>query len=356
MANKQISTQIAHSGAGRWIWINNQAYLFFSGFAYLGLSTDPGYLDLMREGMRKYGNIFPSSRLGNVQPDIYEQAENLLANITHTEDAAVFSSGFLAAQAALQYAYTHGKLLPAPHLHPSWQLPNVEIPSIDESHWQQDCVKQIHSSHNELCFVLCESVDPLRGRIRDFSWLNQIQQPAVIMIDDSHGIGVLGIAGQGIRSLLPHHPLLQYVIVFSMAKAYSIPCGAICGPKDIVYEIRTQPQFTASTPPSPAGLYAFLHYQPEIAQLHDLLMLNIQQCETALSTMSFLHHQAGLPIFYCDQPHLYTFCLQHQLMLSAFPYPHPSDPLFVRIILNAQHTSADIQQLIDVLQAYSLSS
>ena len=76
---------------------NDQACLFFSGTAYLGIPQHPGFHALMSESMRRYGTVFGSSRNGNLRLGIYEEAEAKLAERV-ADSALTLSSGMMAGQ------------------------------------------------------------------------------------------------------------------------------------------------------------------------------------------------------------------------------------------------------------------
>jgi 7-keto-8-aminopelargonate synthetase-like enzyme len=107
---------------GRTVMPDGRSCLFFSGFSYLGLHQHPAFKAILAEGIDKYGTLFPSSRAGNLRLSIYEETEQALSVHLQQQAAAVFSSGYLASQAAVQYALGRGEPLYAPDTHPSlWQ-------------------------------------------------------------------------------------------------------------------------------------------------------------------------------------------------------------------------------------------
>src|SRR5215216_6199390 len=85
---------------GRTAFINGKEYLFFSGYSYLGMQYIPEFVALIKEGIDKYGWLFPSSRISNTQVAIYEECESLLSSITQTENTVLVSSGFMAGKLA----------------------------------------------------------------------------------------------------------------------------------------------------------------------------------------------------------------------------------------------------------------
>ena len=87
---------------GRITTLNAQEYLFFSGYSYLGMGHTPEFIELIKEGIDKFGILFPSSRISNTQIDIYSQFEESLSLITGQEKTVSFSSGYLAGKAVAE--------------------------------------------------------------------------------------------------------------------------------------------------------------------------------------------------------------------------------------------------------------
>jgi 7-keto-8-aminopelargonate synthetase-like enzyme len=52
---------------GRTALIKGKEYLFFSGYSYLGMQQVPEFAALVKEGIDKYGWLFPSSRISNTR-------------------------------------------------------------------------------------------------------------------------------------------------------------------------------------------------------------------------------------------------------------------------------------------------
>ena len=87
------------STPGRTAFEKGREYLFFSGYAYLGLQHVPRFTALVKEGIDRYGWLYPSARISNTRLDLFAQCEALLSEITGAEDTVLTSSGFFGWQA-----------------------------------------------------------------------------------------------------------------------------------------------------------------------------------------------------------------------------------------------------------------
>ncbi len=103
---------------GRTAIIDGKEHLFFSGYSYLGMSHVIEFIELVKEGIDKYGVLFPSSRISNTQLGIFETMEAFLSQLTSQEETVIYSSGFLAGRAVVDALYKIGaKCFAAPATH-----------------------------------------------------------------------------------------------------------------------------------------------------------------------------------------------------------------------------------------------
>lgn len=332
---------------GREVEIGGYAYLFFSGFAYLGMPSLPEFQQLIVEGVRKYGAVFPSSRASNTRNRLFDEFENKLSSFIGLPASACFSSGYLAAQAAIQFVSEQGNIFSLPHLHPSLKPNGTNCYSGNPNF----LVEQVNQSDKPGTIIL-ESLDPLTGKIAELHWLLEINRPVRVVIDDSHGIGILGEGGKGIAEQLPHTDHLRYLICYSLSKAFSCEGGAISGEQDDINRIKSMPPFTAATPMSPAFVYAWMNSLSLFEKQLKALKQNILYFADAVKNMVSVQCDTRLPVCRISHEKLYEQALKYHIILSAFRYPTEADPLMTRVVLNALHTKEDIDRLVYCIQEF----
>jgi 8-amino-7-oxononanoate synthase len=81
---------------GAVIQIDNQTYLNFASNDYLGLATDGRLINAAIEATQQYGTGSTGSRLLTGHRPLHRALESAIAQLKQTEDAIVFSSGYLA--------------------------------------------------------------------------------------------------------------------------------------------------------------------------------------------------------------------------------------------------------------------
>lgn len=337
---------------GRTALVNGKTYLFFSGFAYLGMPSLEAFRDILSEGIKHYGSVFPSSRISNTQSLLYEQFEDHLSRFIGLPASATFSSGYLASQAAVHAAARDNNLIYAPGVHPSLQVIGRGEMMPPSGQWQQQVIEMVNQGSGKIFTLVMESVNPLSGEVQDFMWLKQISEPIELLIDDSHGIGVLGQAGEGIISALPKTPFLNPVISYSLSKAFSCEGGGVSASEEMIARIRKTAYYTASTPISPVFAYAWMQAQDLFKAQRMTLTGNIALLAERVSEIPSLKQDTRLPVCRVLADGLYEYCLEYHILLSAFRYPSQKDPLSSRIVLNALHQKRDIERLVDCILSF----
>ena len=340
---------------GRTLCIDGEEHLFFSGTSYLGMGHQPDFRTALTEGMASYGTIFSASRNNNLQLDIYEKAENFIAEWTGAEAALTVTSGLLAGQLAVQSLdQPHQRFIYAPSVHPAiWR----EKPTFCFENYEQfsNGIIELIAHDKTPVTICCNAIDPLKCTPYDFSWITQLphNQDIMLIFDDSHAIGIQntftanGVWQDGVgnyNKLKKDAPSnVKLVVIASLAKAVGIPGGMILSDSETIKTIRQNPLFVGASPIVPAYLYAFLTAQNVYAEAIITLKKNIDLFKklnaSLLSDFKFYDHY---PVFYTPQNDLYPFLLKHKTMISSFSYPNPSDTPITRIVLSALHTEGDI--------------
>lgn len=330
---------------GRTAIINNEEYLFFSGYSYLGLGLNNEFTSLVKEGIDKYGVVYPSSRISNTPLELYTAFEEKLALLTKAEAVACFSSGFLSARTATEVVSKQMQVYCLHHTHPASSAhPAIkQIPSTQS--WA--VFLQEREQKKEFTFGLAaDSINPTPGHINDFTFL--IDTPAhfsiTLIIDDSHGIGWMGENGEGIlsRLTLPHN--IELLLNFSLSKAYHMNGGAVCGSQKWINEVRQHVNYSTSTPMMPSLAHAWIHGDQLFAEQRTVLKQNILHLQNLTVNYTFVANE-GTPIFIADKKGIASQLLQNKVIISSFGYPHPESDPVNRIVLNALHTKSDLDKL-----------
>ncbi len=324
--------------------------LIFKGTDYLGITKNVEFRTHLIEGFSKYGTSFGGSRLSGSFADLYEAAENRLAEISAAEAALTFSSGTLSGLALIHALENNGEFIYAPDAHPALSVPNNANQKISFADWKNLILKKYVKS-NQSIVLLSNSLNPLYVEKYEFSWVNElaVNKKITLIVDDSHGFGVLGENGSGIFKELPNHPNVEKIVISSLGKAWGLPGGVVLASKKIIDKLRTSSLFGGASPIIPAYLYAFLKSEQIYRHNRKRLKNNVQFFLNHFSGNGQFKYFTGFPVFSTQNHELNDALLENNIEISAFNYPSPNSERYTRIVLSALHSESDILKLCEAV-------
>lgn len=337
----------------RTIQHNGQDYLFFSGTSYLGLPQSFDFQKIMTEAFGRYGTVFGSSRNGNVQLGVYGEAEAKLAAMTGAPAALTLSSGMMAGQVIVNWLREqNAQFIYGPNAHPAlWHQPTVALPTTSFADWSAQIADQVRSLLATNAFsgglaILVNSIDAVRSRYYSFDWVSDLPDdvPVTLIVDDSHGLGILN-DGRGIWPQIPPKSTIQLLVTASLAKAMGLPGGVIFGDIDLLASVRKTAFFGACSPMPPACLAAYSGADALYAECRERLRQNVLLAEKLLLPTGLFHHADGYPVFFTSHDELYSYLLDKGIVVYSFAYPTATDRANTRLVISAFHTQEDIQQV-----------
>lgn len=330
--------------------------LYFSGTSYLGLSVDPEYQEILKQGVDKYGVHFSGTRNGNVKYQLFEEAERFIADWLGTGDAVVTSSGFAAGQLLVKVLQEMEWTMEyAPGAHPALWRSLDDATKGDFVTWSAMVRVMLESTLPRRLILLCNSTDPLFCKPVSFDWLLDVPtlHEVILVVDDSHGIGLAGKNAEGIASQLKALPAhVQWVVTSSLGKAPGLAAGFIAGPHQLVKKVRQSPWFIGASPPAPAFLHALI--KGEAVRARQLQKLRKFQLPFGSHSLVKKHFgfQPVLPVFFAKSQPLYTYLLSRNILISHFPYPKPESTPISRVVLHAALAQADIGKLLEEVKTF----
>ncbi len=197
-----------HEGnAGVTTRIAGREYLNFSSYNYLGLSGDARVNAAARAAIDRYGTSVSASRLVSGERGIHRELEHAIAGACDTEDAVVFVSGhatnvtvighlFGPKDLILHDALVHNSILQGIQLSGAHRLPfpHQDWAALDE-------ILADQRVHFERVLIVLEGLYSMDGDYPDLPRFIEIKRrhKVFLMVDDAHGLGVMGATGLGIR-------------------------------------------------------------------------------------------------------------------------------------------------------------
>ncbi|WP_228780098.1 aminotransferase class I/II-fold pyridoxal phosphate-dependent enzyme [Aquiflexum lacus] len=347
-----ISPLELQSKIDRTVNYQGSEYLFFSGTAYLGMGNVPEFEKLIIGSITKYGISHGLSRINNIRLHAYHQFETFFAEKAGAEKSLVWSSGFLAGMAAVQFLSKHADhVFVAPDTHPAILPHGINTdPFLDHITWAESCIKKSEELPNSKILILANAVDPLIPTVHQFDWIKNLpdRHDYTLLIDDSHAFGVLGKGIYGTYSQWKHLPV-RLLVSGSLNKGLSLPAGILLGDAATIDEIAGTNIFRSSSPPAPGYLQAFLQAEYLYQSQQQKLKENIRLFQNLTNSLNVFNFVEGYPIFSFPDQSWSEKLFQSGIIVSSFPYPNPFDPLANRIVVSATHHPEDLIQLHKVI-------
>lgn len=347
------SFQNLHQATGRIIRVAEQDYLFFGGTAYMSLLTNAAYIALFKEGIDRYGLNNGTSRNNNIQLDIFEDAEQQMAERFGFEAACLLSSGYLAAQLAVRKLKGLGEVIYAPATHPALWLEEAPDIKLSFKDWALQTIARINSSDQESFVLIANSLDNLTPARYDFSIFDSLREDkkVYLLLDDSHGLGV-EVANSCFVDLEPlrKNKGLEIMVVASLAKGMGTDAGIILSSKVMGAFFKDSNFFRGASPSSPAALYALIKGEHIYKEQQAKLQRNITYLSSRVGTN--VQYVPGFPVFTVARESAFMELQKEHVLISSFPYPLATDPLINRIVVAANHQQEDLDHLLSVLHKW----
>ncbi|MGI0486837.1 8-amino-7-oxononanoate synthase [Pantanalinema rosaneae CENA516] len=260
------SVKSIHGRSGAIVNLDGQALVNFASNDYLGLASDDRLIEAAIAATREYGTGSTGSRLITGHRPLHQALEQAIAQLKQTEDAVVFSSGYLANIGTISALVGKRDLILADQYnHSSLKkgaiLSGATIVEYRHNDRQQvkECLQQ-HRDRYRRCLLLTDSVFSMDGDLCPLPQLLDLaeQFDSMMLIDEAHATGVLGQTGAG---CVEHfgctgRPLIQ---MGTLSKALGSLGGYVAGSATLIDFLRNRaPSWIYTTGLSPADTAAAL--------------------------------------------------------------------------------------------------
>lgn len=309
------------------------------------------FRELVCRGMELYGVNHGASRNNNITLDIFSIAEKEAAKRYLSEDAIILSSGYLASQTVIQQYFQTHQLIYAPESHPALFLGAPQRFKTTYKDWIESAVKEINGCSKPV-LVISNALNNLIPEIYDFEWLNRLvpNREIIVLIDDSHSLGIMGENGEGSYSKIPNLPNIKKIVVSSMAKAMGIDAGVILADSSIINSLRSSAIYAGSSPPSPGILYAYVHSEKIYHQELKHLRQNIKLLIDLIDSENELFYKKDFPVFLIKNEAIAEGLIKKGIKFSSFSYPDPKGKKLNRLVLSSVHKMEDIKLLAELIK------
>jgi len=225
---------------------------------YLGLTNHPRVKEAVIETVKKYGSGCAGSRFLNGTLDIHVQLEEKLARFIRKETALIFSTGFQVNLGVIAALVGKDDVVIIDKMDHASIIDGCRLTYGDVKKFRHndmadlERVLQQHNGRGKI--IIVDGVFSMEGDIVNLPGVVKLARTygARVMVDDAHGIGVLGKTGRGTAE---HFGLEDEVdlIMGTYSKSLASIGGFIAGSEQVVHYIKHFARaliFSASPPPA----------------------------------------------------------------------------------------------------------
>ncbi|MBI4690636.1 MAG: pyridoxal phosphate-dependent aminotransferase family protein [Nitrospirae bacterium] len=238
--------------------MNGKKMIMIGSNNYLGLTNHPKVKEAAIDAVKKYGSGCAGSRFLNGTLDIHVELENKLARFMRKEAALVFSTGFQVNLGVISALIGKDDIVIIDKMdHASiidgCRLSYGEIKKFRHND-MADLKRVLEENNGRGKLIVVDGVFSMEGDIANLPEIVDLAKKykARTMVDDAHGIGVLGKSGRGTAE---HFGLEEEVdlLMGTYSKSLASIGGFIAGSENTVHYIKHFARsliFSASPPPA----------------------------------------------------------------------------------------------------------
>ncbi len=354
------------SGQDTVVYMNGKKILMFGSNSYLGLTNHPELKKASITALNKYGTGASGSRLMNGNLDLHEELEENLANFVGKPAATVFSTGFQANIGTIPSLLgrndyliidekSHASIIEGSRLAfaKTYKYKHNDMHSLEKILSKTDKTK--------VTLIVSDGVFSMEGDIAPLDKIVELAEKynASIMLDDAHGLGVMGANGAGTAS---YYNLTEKtdIIMGTFSKSLASLGGFVASDKDTINYIKHHARsliFSAGIPPASAAtvLKALEIIKAEPHRI-EKLWENTKYAKKCLIDANFEIGNSEtpiIPIFVGENVKTYAFAstlIKNGVYVN--PVVHPAveaNKGILRFSLMATHTKDQINQAVDIL-------
>jgi len=345
--------------------INGKPVIMIGSNNYLGLTSHPRVKEAAIKAIEKYGSGCAGSRFLNGNLEIHEELETKLARFFRKEAALVFATGYqtnlgtISAligrnDIAILDKYNHASIIDG------CRLSFGQVKKYRHND-MKDLEKVLEGIKGKGKLIIVDGVFSMEGDIADLPSIVKLAKSygARVMVDDAHGVGVLGGGGRGTAE---HFGLENEVdlIMGTYSKSLAAIGGFIAGSRDVVNFIKHTGRsmiFSASLPPAlVASVSTALDIIEEQPQLRAQLWKNTHKMLRGYKELGFdtgTSETPIVPIIIGDSIKTFEMCkLLFENGVFVNPIVSPATPPGRELLRTSYMATHREEQLDKVLGAF----
>ena len=343
----------------------NKRVIMVGSNNYLGLTTDKRIKEVAKKAIEEWGTGCTGSRFLNGTLILHREVEEKLADFMGKEDCAIFGTGYQTNVGVLSTLGASRKdiFIIDKECHASIydgvKMSNAKIIRYKHNNTSdlEKILKVLTQEKNKL--IITDGVFSMGGDLPELEKLVVLKNRynAYLMVDDAHGIGVLGNNGSG---TVEHFGLTDKVdiIIGTFSKSFATLGGFVVSDKYTIKLIKSFSRafmFSASVPPANLAI---------VSKIIDIIQEEPERRKRLLDIAEFMRKsfiEMGYKILHTETPIIPIFIGDEELMFKVWrelfdlgvyanpvtPPAVPRNACLIRTSYMATHKDKQLEKVID---------
>jgi 8-amino-7-oxononanoate synthase len=255
--------RVLEGPAGPVVEMEGRERIMLGSNNYLGLTGDERVKAAAREALERFGTGLTGSRFLNGTLSLHLELERQLADFMGTEDALVFTTGYLANTGTIGTLLGPGDTVICDSGDHASILDAVMMSRARIRPFRHNRLDKLETMLERAegdgggVLVVVDGVFSMEGDVAPLPDIVTLcrEHGARLMVDEAHGVGVLGARGAGACELLDVEGEVD-LRMGTFSKSLASCGGFIAGPADVIDFLRVQSRsfmFTAAAVPAAIG-------------------------------------------------------------------------------------------------------
>ena len=349
---------------GNHVWVNGRKILMVGSNNYLGLFDDPRIKESAIEAVRRFGSSTCGSRFLNGTYTLHVELEQKLAQFMKKEEALTFSTGMQTNLGAISALAGRNDVLIIDRMVHASVMDAVRLSYAHVIKFKHNDMKDLeeklkHQPDDKGKLIIVDGVFSMEGDLSNVPQICRLAKEfgARVMVDDAHGVGVMGKNGRGTAE---HFGMVDQVdiIMTTFSKSFVSLGGFVAGDSKIIQYIKHNARaliFSASiTPPSLGAAHKALEIIQTEPWRRERLWKITEVMNRELTAMGY--HTGNtqtpiIPVFIRDIEKtfmLWNFLRDYGIFTNPVIAPAvPFEESLIRTSFTATHTDSDLDFILE---------
>ena len=364
-ANWYRSVKTIDRLSGSTVILDGHEVINFASNDYLGLATDTRLIQAAIAATKKYGTGSTGSRLLSGHRDLHQELEKAIANLKQTEDALVFSSGYLANLGTISALVGQKDLILGDKYNHSSLKKGAKLSGATILEYSHNDIQNLATlldsfrSKYRRCLITTDSVFSMDGDLCPLPELLSLAEDfnSLLLVDEAHATGVMGKTGAG---CVEHFGCTgkELIQIGTLSKALGSLGGYVASSSTLIDFLRNRAATwiytTGLSPADTAAALCAIDLIRTEPQRREKLWHNVDYLQQELSGLNLLPSQSPIICLKLPSPKTALHKAQ-QLQTAGIFVPAIRPPTVptsrLRISVMATHQPEHLQKLVAVIKS-----